>query len=156
MIAMITATIVISMSMAGAGVFGMQAGSEFSYEVQRLMRKMDVKMPDTNGVKSIVIEGSTGSIVRADSDKLRVEANYVDLPSVKQPTIKARRDGDRLILSVEEECPRTMFFGSCHMFGTPVRFKIYAPADINISSPTYYDEDGLEHSKTEVTKKIFE
>ena len=156
MIAMITATIVISMSMVGAGVFGMQAGSEFSYEVQRLMRKMDVKMPDTSGVKSIAIEGSTGSVVRADSDKLRVEANYVDLPSVKQPTIKARRDGDRLILSVEEECPRTMFFGSCHMFGAPVRFKIYAPADINISSPTYYDEDELERSRAEVTKKIFE
>ena len=156
MIAMITAAIVISMSMAGAGIFGMQAGSEFSYEVQRLMRKMDVKMPDTNGVKSIVIEGSTGSVVRADSDKLRVEANYVDLPSVKQPTIKTRRDGDRLILSVEEECPRTMFFGSCHMFGAPVRFKIYAPADVSISSPTYYDEDELEHSKAEVTKKIFE
>ena len=134
----------------------MQAGSEFSYEVQRLMRKMDVKMPDTNGVKSIVIEGSTGSVVRTDSDKLRVEANYVDLPSVKQPTVKVRRDGDRLILSVEEECPRTMFFGSCHMFGAPVRFKIYAPADVSINSPTYYDEDELEHSKAEVTKKIFE
>ncbi len=155
-IVMITATVVISMSMASAGVFGLQAGSEFSYEVQSLMRKMDVKMPDTSGVKSIAIEGSTGSVVRVDSDKLRVEADYVDLPSVKQPTIKARRDGDRLILSVEEECPRTMFFGSCHMFGAPVRFKIYAPADVSISSPTYYDEDELERSKAEVTKKIFE
>lgn len=156
MITMIAATIVISMSMASAGIFGMQTGSEFSYETQHLTKKIDVETPDTNGVKSIVIEGSTGSVVRTDSDKLRVEANYVDLPSVKQPTIKARRDGDRLILSVEEECPRTMFFGSCHMFGAPVRFKIYAPADINISSPTYYDEDELERSKAEVTKKIFE
>lgn len=156
MITTIAATIVISMSMASAGIFGMQAGSEFSYETQHLTRKMDVKMPDTNGVKSIVIEGSTGSIVRADSDKLRVDASYLNLPSVKKPTIKARRDGDRLILSVDEECPRTMFFGGCHMFGAPVRFKIYAPADVSISSPTYYDEDELEHSKAEVTKKIFE
>ena len=42
------------------------------------------------------------------------------------------------------------------MFGAPVRFKIYAPANVSISSPTYYDEDELEHSKAEVTKKIFE
>ena len=152
----IAATIVISMSMASAGIFGMQAGSEFSYETQHLTRKMDVRMPDTNGVKSIVIEGAMGSVVRTDSDKLRVEASYLNLPSVKKPTVKARRDGDRLILSVDEECPRTMFFGSCHMFGAPVRFKIYAPADVNVNSPTYYDEDELEHSKAEVTKKIFE
>ena len=162
MIAMITATIVISMSMAGAGVFGMQAGSEFSYETQHLTRKMDVRMPDTNGVKSIVIEGAMGSVVRTDSDKLRVEASYLNLPSVKKPTIKARRDGDRLILSVDEECPRTMFFGGCRVFSTLANFKIYAPASINVNvngpARSYYEEGIPEntHIDAESTKTIFE
>ena len=162
MIAMITATIVISMSMAGAGVFGMQTGSEFSYETQHLTRKMDVRMPDTNGVKSIVIEGAMGSVVRTDSDKLRVEASYLNLPSVKKPTIKARRDGDRLILSVDEECPRTMFFGGCRVFSTLANFKIYAPASINVNvngpARSYYEEGIPEntHIDTESAKTIFE
>jgi len=162
MIAMITATIVISMSMAGAGVFGMQTGSEFSYETQHLTRKMDVRMPDTNSVKSIVIEGAMGSVVRTDSDKLRVEASYLNLPSVKKPTIKARRDGDRLILSVNEECPRTMFFGGCRVFSTLANFKIYAPASINVNvngpARSYYEEGIPEntHIDAESTKTIFE
>lgn len=162
MIAMITATIVISMSMASAGIFGMQAGSEFSYETQHLTRKMDVKMPDTNGVKSIVIEGAMGSVVRTDSDKLRVEASYLNLPSVKKPTIKAHRDGDRLILSVDEECPRTMFFGGCRVFSTLANFKIYAPASINVNvngpARSYYEEGIPEnmHIDAESTKTIFE
>ena len=162
MIAMITATIVISMSMAGAGVFGMQTGSEFSYETQHLTRKMDVRMPDTNGVKSIVIEGAMGSVVRTDSDKLRVEASYLNLSSVKKPTIKARRDGDRLILSVDEECPRTMFFGGCRVFSTLANFKIYAPASINVNvngpARSYYEEGIPEnmHIDAESTKTIFE
>lgn len=162
MIAMITATIVISMSMAGAGVFGMQTGSEFSYETQHLTRKMDVRMPDTNSVKSIVIEGAMGSVVRTDSDKLRVEASYLNLPSVKKPTIKARRDGDRLILSVDEECPRTMFFGGCRVFSTLANFKIYAPASINVNvngpARSYYEEGIPEntHIDAESTKTIFE
>ena len=162
MIAMIAATIVISMSMASAGIFGMQTGSEFSYETQHLTRKMDVRMPDTNGVKSIVIEGAMGSVVRTDSDKLRVEASYLNLPSVKKPTIKARRDGDRLILSVDEECPRTMFFGGCRVFSTLANFKIYAPASINVNvngpARSYYEEGIPEntHIDTESTKTIFE
>ena len=158
----IAATIVISMSMASAGIFGMQAGSEFSYETQHLTRKMDVRMPDTNGVKSIVIEGAMGSVVRTDSDKLRVEASYLNLPSVKKPTIKARRDGDRLILSVDEECPRTMFFGGCRVFSTLANFKIYAPASINVNvngpARSYYEEGIPEnmHIDAESTKTIFE
>ena len=162
MITTIAATIVISMSMASAGIFGMQTGSEFSYETQHLTRKMDVKMPDTNGVKSIVIEGAMGSVVRTDSDKLRVEASYLNLPSVKKPTIKARRDGDRLILSVDEECPRTMFFGGCRVFSTLANFKIYAPASINVNvngpARSYYEEGIPEHTHidAESTKTIFE
>ena len=162
MITTIAATIVISMSMASAGIFGMQTGSEFSYETQHLTRKMDVKMPDTNGVKSIVIEGAMGSVVRTDSDKLRVEASYLNLPSVKKPTIKARRDGDRLILSVDEECPRTMFFGGCRVFSTLANFKIYAPASINVNvngpARLYYEEGIPEntHIDAESTKTIFE
>lgn len=162
MITTIAATIVISMSMASAGIFGMQTGSEFSYETQHLTRKMDVRMPDTNGVKSIVIEGAMGSVVRTDSDKLRVEASYLNLPSVKKPTIKARRDGDRLILSVDEECPRTMFFGGCRVFSTLANFKIYAPASINVNvngpARSYYEEGIPEntHIDTESTKTIFE
>ena len=162
MITTIAATIVISMSMASAGIFGMQTGSEFSYETQHLTRKMDVKMPDTNGVKSIVIEGAMGSVVRTDSDKLRVEASYLHLPSVKKPTIKARRDGDRLILSVDEECPRTMFFGGCRVFSTLANFKIYAPASINVNvngpARSYYEEGIPEntHIDAESTKTIFE
>ena len=162
MITTIAATIVISMSMASAGIFGMQTGSEFSYETQHLTRKMDVRMPDTNGVKSIVIEGAMGSVVRTDSDKLRVEASYLNLPSVKKPTIKARRDGDRLILSVDEECPRTMFFGGCRVFSTLANFKIYAPASINVNvngpARSYYEEGIPEntHIDAESTKTIFE
>ena len=162
MITTIAATIVISMSMASAGIFGMQTGSEFSYETQHLTRKMDVKMPDTNGVKSIVIEGAMGSVVRTDSDKLRVEASYLNLPSVKKLTIKARRDGDRLILSVDEECPRTMFFGGCRVFSTLANFKIYAPAsmNVNVNGParSYYEEGIPEntHIDAESTKTIFE
>ena len=162
MITTIAATIVISMSMASAGIFGMQTGSEFSYETQHLTRKMDVKMPDTNGVKSIVIEGAMGSVVRTDSDKLRVEASYLNLPSVKKPTIKARRDGDRLILSVDEECPRTMFFGGCRVFSTLANFKIYAPASINVNvngpARSYYEEGIPENTyiDAESTKTIFE
>ena len=158
MITMIAATIVISMSMAAAGIFGMQTGSEFSYETQHLTRKMDVEMPDTNGVKSIVIEGAMGSVVRTDSDKLRVEASYLNLPSVKKPTVKARRNGDRLIVSVDEECPRTMFFGGCRAFGASASFKIYAPASINVNvnGPTrsYYEEGIPEHTHadTEIDK----
>ena len=157
MITIIVATIVISMSVASAGIFGMQTGSEFSYETQHLTRKMDVEMPDTNGVKSIVIEGAMGSVVRTDSDKLRVEADYLNLPSVKKPTVKARRDGDRLIVSVDEECPRTMFFGGCRVFGASASFKIYAPAavNVNVNGPThsYYEEGIPEHTHIDADSK---
>jgi len=139
-IVMITATVVISMSMASAGVFGLQASSDFSYEAQHLAKKMNIEMPDTNGVKSIVVEGAMGGIVRAESDKMRVEADYVDLPSAKKPEIKVRREGDRLIITVDGECSRTAFFSGCRMFGPPVVFKVYAPAGVTVNNSAHHAE----------------
>ena len=144
-ISMIIATVVISMGMASSIVFGMKASSEFMYESQYLTKRMNVEIPDTDNVKTISINGAMGSVKRTNSDKL-IEAEYIELPNMKKPDVTVRREGDRLIVSIAEKCPRTIFFSGCQMFYTPIGLKIYAPAGVNVDSPAYYGTDSVDHS----------
>ena len=143
---MIIATVVISMGMASSIVFGMKASSEFMYESQYLTKRMNVEIPDTDNVKTISINGAMGSVKRTNSDKLKIEAEYIELPNMKKPDVTVRREGDRLIVSIAEKCPRTIFFSGCQMFYTPIGLKIYAPAGVNVDSPAYYGADNVDHS----------
>ena len=145
-ISMIIATVVISMGMASSIVFGMKASSEFIYESQYLTKRMNVEIPDADNVKTISINGAMGSVKRTNSDKLKIEAEYIELPNMKKPDINVRREGDRLIVSIAEKCPRTIFFSGCQMFYTPIGLKIYAPAGINVDGPAYYGTDNVDYS----------
>lgn len=145
-ISMIIATVVISMGMASSIVFGMKASSEFIYESQYLTKRMNVEIPDADNVKTISINGAMGSVKRTNSDKLKIEAEYIELPNMKKPDVNVRREGDRLIVSIAEKCPRTIFFSGCQMFYTPIGLKIYAPAGVNVDAPAYYGTDSVDHS----------
>lgn len=145
-ISMIIATVVISMGMASSIVFGMKASSEFMYESQYLTKRMNVEIPDTDNVKTISINGAMGSVKRTNSDKLKIEAEYIELPNIKKPDVNVRREGNRLIVSIAEKCPRTIFFSGCQMFYTPIGLKIYAPAGVNVDGPAYYGTDSVDHS----------
>ena len=145
-ISMIIATVVISMGMASSIVFGMKASSEFMYESQYLTKRMNVEIPDTDNVKTISINGAMGSVKRTNPDKLKIEAEYIELPNIKKPDVNVRREGDRLIVSIAEKCPRTIFFSGCQMFYTPIGIKIYAPAGVNVDGPAYYGTDSVDHS----------
>ena len=145
-LSMIIATVVISMGMASSIVFGMKASAEFIYESQYLTKRMNVEIPDTDNVKTISINGAMGSVKRTNSDKLKIEAEYIELPNMKKPDVNVRREGDRLIVSIAEKCPRTIFFSGCQMFYTPIGLKIYAPAGINVDGPVYYGTDSVDHS----------
>lgn len=145
-ISMIIATVVISMGMASSIVFGMKASSEFIYESQYLTKRMNIEIPDADNVKTISINGAMGSVKRTNSDKLKIEAEYIELPNMKKPDVNVRREGDRLIVSIAEKCPRTIFFSGCQMFYTPIGLKIYAPAGVNVDAPAYYGTDSVDHS----------
>lgn len=145
-ISMIIATVVISMGMASSIVFGMKASSEFIYESQYLTKRMNVEIPDADNVKTISINGAMGSVKRTNSDKLKIEAEYIELPNMKKPDVNVRREGDRLMVSIAEKCPRTIFFSGCQMFYTPIGLKIYAPAGVNVDGPAYYGTDSVDHS----------
>lgn len=145
-LSMIIATVVISMGMASSIVFGMRASSEFIYESQYLTKRMNVEIPDTDNVKTISINGAMGSVKRTNSDKMKIEAEYIELPNMKKPDVNVRREGDRLIVSIAEKCPRTIFFSGCQMFYTPIGLKIYAPAGVNVDGPAYYGTDSVDHS----------
>lgn len=145
-LSMIIATVVISMGMASSIVFGMKASSEFIYESQYLTKRMNVEIPDADNVKTISINGATGSVKRTNSDKLKIEAEYIELPNMKKPDVNVRREGDRLMVSIAEKCPRTIFFSGCQMFYTPIGLKIYAPAGVNVDGPAYYGTDSVDHS----------
>ena len=145
-LSMIIATVVISMGMASSIVFCMKASSEFIYESQYLTKRMNVEIPDADNVKTISINGAMGSVKRTNSDKLKIEAEYIELPNMKKPDINVRREGDRLMVSIAEKCPRTIFFSGCQMFYTPIGLKIYAPAGINVDGPAYYGADNVGHS----------
>ena len=145
-LSMIIATVVISMGMASSIVFGMKASSEFIYESQYLTKRMNVEIPDTDNVKTISINGAMGSVKRTNSDKLKIEAEYIELPNMKKPDVNVRREGDRLMVSIAKKCPRTIFFSSCQMFYTPIGLKIYAPAGINVDGPVYYGTDNVDYS----------
>lgn len=145
-ISMIIATVVISMGMASSIVFGMKASSEFMYESQYLTKRMNVEIPDTDNVKTISINGAMGSVKRTNSDKLKIEAEYIELPNIKKPDVNVRREGNRLMVSIAEKCPRTIFFSGCQMFYTPIGLKIYAPAGVNVDGPAYYGTDSVDHS----------
>lgn len=147
-LSMIIATVVISMGMASSIVFGMKASSEFIYESQYLTKRMNVEIPDADNVKTISINGAMGSVKRTNSDKLKIEAEYIELPNMKKPDVNVRREGDRLIVSIAEKCPRTIFFSGCQMFYTPIGLKIYAPASVNVDGPAYYGTDSVDHSDT--------
>lgn len=145
-LSMIIATVVISMGMASSIVFGMKASSEFIYESQYLTKRMNVEIPDADNVKTISINGAMGSVKRTNSDKLKIEAEYIELPNIKKPDVNVRREGNRLIVSIAEKCPRTIFFSGCQMFYTPIGLKIYAPAGVNVDGPAYYGTDSVDHS----------
>ena len=145
-LSMIIATVVISMGMASSIVFGMKASSEFIYESQYLTKRMNVEIPDADNVKTISINGAMGSVKRTNSDKLKIEAEYIELPNMKKPDVNVRREGDRLIVSIAGKCPRTIFFSGCQLFYTPIGLKIYAPAGVNVDGPAYYGTDSVDHS----------
>jgi membrane protein containing pspC domain len=145
-LSMIIATVVISMGMASSIVFGMKASSEFIYESQYLTKRMNVEIPDADNVKTISINGAMGSVKRTNSDKLKIEAEYIELPNMKKPDVNVRREGDRLMVSIAEKCPRTIFFSGCQMFYTPIGLKIYAPAGVNVDGPAYYGTDSVDRS----------
>ena len=146
-ITMIVAASVVFMSSASAAIFSAHAGLEYVRESQQLTKKVNIDIPDTTNANSIFIDMPVGNVSRINSDKFKVEAEFVDLPKANKPEINVRRDGDKIVLSVSEKC-NAIFFDGCLKFYKPITgLKIYAPAGVNVSGLFY--QNSIEAEKSE-------
>lgn len=146
-ITMIVSASVVFMSLASAAIFSAHAGLEYARESQQLTKKVNIDIPDTTNANSIFIDMPVGNVSRINSDKFKVEAEFVDLPRANKPEINVRRDGDKIVLSVSEKC-NAIFFDGCLKFYKPITgLKIYAPAGVNVSGLFY--QNSIEAENTE-------
>ena len=147
-ITMIVAASVVFMSLASAAIFSAHAGLEYAHESQQLTKKVNIDIPDTTNANSIFIDMPVGNVSRINSDKFKVEAEFVDLPKANKPEINVRRDGDKIVLSVSEKC-NAIFFDGCLKFSKPITgLKIYAPAGVNVSGLFYQNSIEAENSES--------
>ena len=147
-ITMIVAASVVFMSSASAAIFGAHAGLEYARESQQLTKKVNIDIPDTTNANSIFIDMPVGNVSRINSDKFKVEAEFVDLPKANKPEINVRRDGDKIVLSVSEKC-NAIFFDGCSKFYKPITgLKIYAPAGVNVSGLFYHNSIEVENPES--------
>jgi len=135
-ITMIVAASVVFMSLASTAIFSTHAGLEYARESQQLTKKVNIDIPDTTNANSIFIDMPVGNVSRINSDKFKVEAEFVDLPKANKPEINVRRDGDKIVLSASEKC-NVIFFDGCLKFYKPITgLKIYAPAGTHLNDFT--------------------
>ena len=147
-IAMIVSASVVFMSLASAAIFSAHAGLEYARESQQLTKKVNIDIPDTTNANSIFIDMPVGNVSRINSDKFKVEAEFVDLPKANKPEINVRRDGDKIVLSVSKKC-NAIFFDGCLNFYKPITgLKIYAPAGVNVSGLFYQNSIEAENSES--------
>ena len=147
-ITMIVSASVVFMSLASAAIFSAHAGLEYARESQQLTKKVNIDIPDTTNANSIFIDMPVGNVSRINSDKFKVEAEFVDLPKANKPEINVRRDGDKIVLSVSEKC-NAIFFDGCLKFYKPITgLKIYAPAGVNVSGLFYQNSIEAENSES--------
>jgi len=147
-ITMIVSASVVFMSLASAAIFSAHAGLEYARESQQLTKKVNIDIPDTTNANSIFIDMPVGNVSRINSDKFKVEAEFVDLPKANKPEINVRRDGDKIVLSVSEKC-NAIFFDGCLKFYKPITgLKIYAPAGVNVSGLFYHNSIEAENSES--------
>jgi len=147
-IAMIVSASVVFMSLASAAIFSAHAGLEYARESQQLTKRVNIDIPDTTNANSIFIDMPVGNVSRINSDKFKVEAEFVDLPKANKPEINVRRDGDKIVLSVSKKC-NAIFFDGCLNFYKPITgLKIYAPAGVNVSGLFYQNSIEAENSES--------
>lgn len=147
-ITMIVSASVVFMSLASVAIFSAHAGLEYARESQQLTKKVNIDIPDTTNANSIFIDMPVGNVSRINSDKFKVEAEFVDLPKANKPEINVRRDGDKIVLSVSEKC-NVIFFDGCLKFYKPITgLKIYAPAGVNVSGLFYQNSIEAENSES--------
>ena len=113
----VVALIVGALSVSGMTLFGVGMANELARDEERLTKIVPVELPsDMKGVKYVHVEGEDASLHFGDTTRgdIKVELRYIDLKGKRQqPKVSAVRDGDKLVLRVENQrnrC-RTTWFG---------------------------------------------
>ena len=116
-IMMVVALIVGALSVSGMTLFGVGMANELARDEERLTKVVPVELPsDMKGVKYVHVEGEDVSLHFGDTTRgdIKVELRYTDLKGKRQqPKVSAVRDGDKLVLRVENQRSRcrTTWFG---------------------------------------------
>lgn len=116
-IMMVVALIVGALSVSGMTLFGVGMANELTRDEERLTKVVPVELPsDMKGVKYVHVEGEDVSLHFGDTTRgdIKVELRYTDLKGKRQqPKVSAVRDGDKLVLRVENQRSRcrTTWFG---------------------------------------------
>ena len=113
----VVALVVGALSVSGMTLFGVGMANELARDEERLTKIVPVELPsDMKGVKYVHVEGENASLHFGDTTRgdIKVELRYIDLKGKRQqPKVLAVRDGDKLVLRVENQrnrC-RTTWFG---------------------------------------------
>lgn len=113
----VVALVVGALSVSGMTLFGVGMANELARDEERLTKVVPVELPsDMKGVKYVHVEGEDASLHFGDTTRgdIKVELRYTDLKGKRQqPKVSAVRDGDKLVLRVENQrnrC-RTTWFG---------------------------------------------
>ena len=116
-IMMVVALIVGALSVSGMTLFGVGMANELARDEERLTKVVPVELPsDMKGVKYVHVEGENAPLHFGDTTRgdIKVELRYTDLKGKRQqPKVSAVRDGDKLVLRVENQRSRcrTTWFG---------------------------------------------
>ena len=114
----IVATLIVGvLSTSSIALFGLHTSNELARDEARLTKVVPVELPsDMKDVKYVHLESDYARLQFSDTTQsdTKVELRYVDLKGKRQqPKVSAVRDGDRLVLKVEDQQSRcrTTWFG---------------------------------------------
>lgn len=112
----VTALIIGALSVSGMVLFGVRMANELERDEERLTKIVPVELPsDMKDVKYVHVEGEYTPLYFGDTTRsdVKVELRYVDFKGKRQqPKVLAVRDGDKLVLRVENHhsrCRMTWF-----------------------------------------------
>ncbi len=152
---MLVLLVVGTLSLSSVALFGMQAGREFSYESERMTTHLRVPLPDTTGVKQVVLEHVTTdrplrqrqvSLRRAGTEEaLRIEASYLAAPHTSKPEITATTQGDKLIVTVrhtDKSCAMR-FETLCEVLRHDIQVRVFGPSQLIVNETDRFGRDIL-------------
>ncbi len=136
-ISIIVTLIIGVLSTSSMALFGMRTSNELARDEERLTKVVPVELPsDMKDVKYVHLEGDRARLHlnNTTQGEVKAELRYVHLKDRRpQPKVTAVRDGDRLVLKVEDQQSRcrTTWFG----FSPEVDIYCLGFVSIHVSGP---------------------